>query len=162
MKMDLDLDGLDAAIIALRNAQPNIKKSTAPVMEAYAKEISTKSSAFASDHRHPSGLFSGARGRRLPAAPYLITQRGPFYWTVSTPGGQWGKAVAMAEFASFGYDPKGENFVKQLTKEYGRAGGSGHGRILYATGDATYNAFMARMGAAIKTAEAETQKEMEA
>lgn len=134
VKLDVKLTGIEAAVRALGNVQPDLKRFTAPVIEKYAKEIASRAKAGANTS-HPSNLFRKSGTGRTLTPCYATKKNGEFYWIVQTPGGEVGKVEAMAEFMASGFTPQGAALVRALNKVYGRQGGSGGGRILYAARD---------------------------
>lgn len=158
--VDIKLDGLDTALRGLLDAQPQMKKATAPVLKQIAQSIRSRarSSVVVA---HPRNFFraSGHNGARL--SPSYRTKRvGEFWWTVQTPSSEAGAREAMAEFMAASANPQGAALVRALTGVYGRPGGSGGGRILYKARDDMDAEMAAKLEAAVEKAAAEIEKEV--
>lgn len=155
--LDIKLDGVDRVSMALRNAQRTLKGDTVPVMEAAARAIA--SGAISRALQHPSGLWRSGRGR-LASPRYDVRKRGTYWLGVETPGGTAGRAEAMSEFARLSVSPQGEAMVRVLDGTYGRGGGSGNGRILWAAADDLADSIVSDIQAATDRAAADIEKQM--
>lgn len=158
--VEIKLDNLDAAMLGLFHAQPQLKKATAPVLAQIAKDIRSKARAGVNT-AHPRNFFvaPGHKGARLSPS-YRTKKQGDFWWTVMTPNSNAGMREAQAEFASSGITPQGRALVSALTSTYGRPGGSGGGRILYKARDEIEAEAAARLEAAVAAAASEIEKEV--
>ena len=153
----VELAGADRVSEALGQAKPVLKERTVPVMRAAAESIAQAATSRAK--QHPSGLWS--QGRKSPAAPsYRVRKAGAFLFKVQTPGGAAGRAEAMSEFARLATRPQGGALVRELDALYGRPGGSGGGRILWAAADEVADGIVADIDAATAAAASEIEKLM--
>ena len=144
----IEMTGADATLAALRDAQPELKKATQPVLKQIAQDIRKK--ARAGVVRHPSGLWRG-----LPGASYRTKAMGEFWYQVYTPGTPVGRAEAISEFARRGWTPQGSALVRGLNEYYSRSSG---GRILYKARDDMDAEMQARIEAAVAQAAAEIER----
>lgn len=156
--VEIRLDGLNTALRGLNNAQPQLKKATAPILGEIAKSIRSRARAGV-NVSHPRNFFVGNGGTRLSPS-YRTNKRGEFWWTVQTPSGASGAREAQAEFAASGTTPQGAALVRGLTSVYGRAGGSGNGRILYKARDEIDASAAAKLEAGVAKAAAAIEKEV--
>ena len=138
LDFDIQLDGTDRVAAALHDAKPTLKEHTVPIMEQAASTIAR--AAMFRAQQSPTGLWakwsraSHEYGR--PASPtYRDKRRGPYWFRVETPGTAAGRAEAISEFARLATRPQGAALVQTLNSLYGRPGGSGGGRILWAAAD---------------------------
>ena len=156
----IELDNLDTALRAFSNAQPELKKLTAPVLGEIAKDIRKRARGNV-ETDHPRNFFhaSGSHGARLSPS-YRTQKRGEFWWAVQTPSGEAGGREAQAEFAASGSTPQGAALVRALSSVYGRPGGSGGGRILYKARDDIDAEAAAKFEATVAAAAAEIEKEV--
>lgn len=126
---DISLDKQAIAQMKHRLAQSpdTVKLNVSVVAERFANEIASSAAGRAT--RHPSGLWKGAGGARYNVKPF----DGGF--SVRTPGGKAGRALAMSEFAlrfkPTKNAPRGTGLGDTLTGIYGAPG-----RILWASYDA--------------------------
>lgn len=130
--IEIQVDGLDAALLALSRSQRTLKEETAPILNEIAKDIRKRARANV-NISHPRNFFVSKSARLTPS--YRIKQQGEFWWTVQTPSGNAGAREAQAEFAAQGHSPQGRALVSALTSVYGRSGAPGNGRILYKARD---------------------------
>lgn len=149
----LDIEGVDAVFAGLRDAQPQLKRATIPVLEQAAENVRARATSLV--QRHPSGLWKGAGG-----ASYRTRKKGEYWWQVLTPGTKAGRAEAISEFSANGYSWRGENLVKGLNAYYGRSGGAGGGRILWAARDELDAQIISELQAAVNAAAAAIQSEV--
>ena len=158
--VSLKMDNLDYALRALSNAQPELKKATAPVLKEIAQLLRSRARANV-NVSHPRNFFraSGHNGARLRPS-YRTKQMGEYWWVVQTPSTEAGAREAMAEFMARGMKPQGAALVRALNAVYGRSGGSGGGRILYKTRDEIDAEAAAMFEAAVAKAAADLQKEL--
>ena len=154
----VEVDGADRVAAALRDAQPTLKEHTVPVMEAAANSIASAAAARA--QQHPSGLWKPKRRGRAGAPGYRTKKVGPYWFRVETPGTVGGRAEAVSEFARLATSSQGAAMVGVLTSTYGRPGGSGGGRILWAAADEVADAIVADVAAATADAAAEIERNM--
>ena len=148
-KYDIELTGVDVVKDALAGMQPELRKQTLPVLDEYASKIAEQ--AMGTAQPHPSGLWDAGGGRSL-SPRYRVVKRGTFLIGVQTPGGAVGATEAISEFAHGGITPQGAALVRALSWTYGRAGGSGGGRILWQAADALSDALEADFKAAAEAA----------
>lgn len=148
-KYDIQVTGIDVVKDALSGMQPELRKHTLPVLDEYAEKIATEAAGTAQPH--PSGLWQADGGRTL-SPRYRTVKRGTFLVGVQTPGGAVGRAEAISEFAHGGTTPQGAAMVRTLSQTYGRAGGSGGGRILWQAADSLSDALEADFKAAAEEA----------
>lgn len=156
--IEIQLDGLSTALRGLNNAQPQLKKATAPILGEIAKSIRSRARAGVNTS-HPRNFFVGNGGARLSPS-YRTSKRGEFWWTVQTPSGDAGAREAQAEFAASGSTSQGAALVRGLTSVYRRAGGSGNGRILYKARDEIDASAAAKLEAGVAKAAAVIEKEV--
>lgn len=156
-KYDIQVTGIDTVRNALSGMQPELRKQTLPVLDRYADQIA--STAMATAQPHPSGLWHTAGGRTL-TPNYRVIKRGTFLIGVQTPGGAVGRAEAMSEFAHGAFTAQGAAMVRSLSETYGRAGGSGGGRILWQAADSLSDALEADFKAAAEEAAANVEGRM--
>ena len=151
--LDLKLDGVDRVSHALKNAQPTLKRDTVPVMQAAAETIARGAEARAT--QHPSGLWRSGRGR-LMNPRYSTRKRGEYWFSV-----QSGNAPeAISEFARLAVTSQGAAMVRELDSVYGRGGGSGNGRILWAAADDLADGIIDQIQAATDVAARDIEKQM--
>ena len=153
----VEVDGLDRVNAALRRVQPNLRDATIPVMENAAREIAAGAQVRVTGH--PSGLWKSDSGRSLTPS-YRTARKGTYLFKVKTPGTQAGRAEAMSEFARLAVTKTGAAMVRALTASYGRPGGSGGGRILWAEADEVSEGLMAQIESAVARAAERTEGEM--
>ncbi|WP_225749214.1 hypothetical protein [Paraeggerthella sp. Marseille-Q4926] len=133
LDVDVKIGGIDAVSAALRGAQPEVRRATVPVMEMAARSIASRATSIANPSS-PHNLWRGSRGASLRPR-YAADRRGPYWFRVETPGGNVGKAEAIAEFSRLAVTPQGGALVSALTSAHGRPGGAGNGRILWRAAD---------------------------
>lgn len=151
--LDIRLDGVDRVSAALKNAQRTLKADTVPVIQSVAKAVA--SGARSRAVRHPSGLWRSGNGRSLSPS-YSTRKRGEYWWSV-----QAGNAPeAISEFARLSVTPQGAAMVRALDDAYGRGGGSGNGRILWATMDDMADSLVSQVQAATDRAASDIEKQM--
>lgn len=169
---EVELDGIDAVNAALRKVQPHLREATVPVMQELADEI-----AAGAKHRlnidHPGNLFkrpgghvgrpaSGSRPRRhgTYAGDYIVEKGGAYLFRVHSLGGKAGRAQALTEWARLAVTGQGAALVRALDSVYGRSGGSGNGRVLWAAADDIGAGAAQRIQAAVDEAAAAIQSDM--
>ena len=155
---EVELDGVDRVSAALADAQPTLRERTVPVMQAAAESLASAATARA--QQHPSGLWKPRRRGRAGAPSYRVKKEGPYWFRVETPGTVGGRAEAISEFARLALRPQGAALVDALTSTYGRPGGSGGGRILWAAADEAADAIVAEVAAATAAAAADIERKM--
>lgn len=155
--LDMKLDGVDRVSLALRNAQRTLKGDTVPVMEAAAERIASGATSRAV--QHPSGLWRTPRGRTV-SPRYNVRKAGEYWFRVETPGSNAGRAEAVSEFARLAVTPQGAAMIRALDSAYGRGGGSGNGRILWATADDIADSIIDEIQAATDVAAKHIEKNM--
>jgi len=155
--LDMKLDGVDRVSMALNNAQRTLKGDTVPVMQAAAEKIARGAEARAT--QHPSGLWRSGRGR-LASPRYNVKTAGPYWFRVETPGSNAGRAEAMSEFARLAVTPQGAAMVRTLDSTYGRGGGGGNGRILWAAADDLADGIVDEIQTATDKAAKDIEKQM--
>lgn len=158
LDFSFELDGTDRVAEALRRAQPVLKERTVPVMREAANTLASAAAARA--QRHPSGLWKPKARGRAGAPGYRVKQAGPYWLRVETPGTVGGRAEAISEFARLALRPQGAAMVSTLDETYGRPGGSGGGRILWAAADEAADAIVADVAAATEAAAAQIERNM--
>ena len=152
-QLDMRLEGVDKVSMALRNAQPTLKKDTVPVMRAVADAVAAGAAGRAV--QHPSGLWRSGRGRTL-SPKYQVRKRGEYWFSV-----QSGNAPeAISEFARLAVTSQGAAMVRALDNAYGRGGGSGNGRILWATMDDMADSLVDQIQAATDVAAKDIERQM--
>ena len=154
---DIELEGTDRVYAALRDVQPSVREKTVPVMEKWAERIAEGARGRAVPH--PSGLWSSGRGQSL-APDYREKKRGSYLFSVETPGTAAGKAEAISEFARLAVTDRGAAMVRALDAAYGRGGGAGGGRILWAEYDDDEDALIADIDEAVDAAAGKIDEEM--
>lgn len=151
------LTGTDKVSAALANAQPTLKEATVPAMRQAADSIAQ--GAMSRARQSPSGLWR--QGGKRPASPsYRVRKRGEYLFGVQTPGTRAGRAEAISEFARLSTTSQGASLVRTLDSLYGRPGGSGGGRILWAAADELADSIVSDIEAATARAAAEIEREM--
>ena len=155
--LDIKLDGVERVSMALHNAQPTLKADTVPVMQAAAEKIARGAESRAT--QHPSGLWRTSRGR-LVSPKYNAKKVGEYWFRVETPGTNAGRAEAISEFARLSVTSQGAAMVRALDSAYGRGGGGGNGRILWATADDLADGIVDEIQAATDTAAKHIEKQM--
>lgn len=163
LDVDVRLDGTDRVAQALRDAQPKLKERTVPVMQRAAADIARN--AMFRARQEPEGLWSrwsrARRGYLSPASPtYRDKKKGEYWFRVETPGTAAGRAEAVSEFARLAVKPQGAALVRTLDSLYGRPGGSGGGRILWAAADDAADRIVSDIGRAAEQAAADIEREM--
>lgn len=158
LDFNVELDGADKVSEALRRAQPILKENTVPVMEAAAKGIAQAAASRA--RQSPSGLWKAGRSNRPARPSYRTRKRGEYMFGVQTPGTAAGRAEAISEFARLAVRPQGAAMVRALDSLYGRPGGSGGGRILWAAADEMADSIVADIESATAAAASEIEREM--
>ena len=158
--VEIQLDNLDTALLGLSRAQPQLKKATAPILGEIAKDIRSKARANVNPS-HPRNYFvaRGSHGARLSPS-YRTKKQGEFWWVVQTPSSEAGAREAQAEFSARGATSQGAALIRGLTSTYGRAGGSGNGRILYKARDEIDASAAAKLEAGVIKAAAAIEKEV--
>lgn len=153
VEIDMDLKGTDKVAMALRNAQRTLKGDTVPVMRAAAREIASgaRSRAVA----HPSGLWRGSGGTGMNPS-YSVRKKGEYWFSVMADHAP----EAISEFARLSVTPQGAAMVRALDWAYGRGGGSGNGRILWAAADELADSIVSDIQAATDRAAAGIEKQM--
>ena len=154
---DIELEGTDRVYAALRDVQPSVREKTVPVMEKWAERIAEGARGRAVPH--PSGLWSSGRGQSL-SPDYREKKRGSYLFSVETPGAAAGKAEAISEFARLAVTDRGAAMVRALDAAYGRGGGAGGGRILWAEYDDDEDALIADIDEAVDAAAGKIDEEM--
>ena len=156
-ELDITLTGVDRVSMALRNAQRTLKSDTVPVMSAAADRIARGAESRA--RQHPSGLWRSGRGR-LASPRYNVRKGGEYLFKVETPSGVAGRAEAISEFARLSVTSQGAAMVRALDSAYGRGGGSGNGRILWAAADDLADSIVSEIEAATAKAASDIEKQM--
>lgn len=157
LEVEVKLDNLDAALLGLSRAQPQLKKATAPILGQIAKTLRSRARANVVTG-HPSNYFKAGGSRLSPS--YRTKQNSPYYWVVQTPSSNAGARESQAEFAHTGHTAQGRALVRGLTSVYGRSGGSGSGRILYKTRDELDAELASKLEAGVAQAAAAIEKEV--
>ena len=152
-ELDLKLDGADKVSIALRNAQKTLKKDTVPVIKAAADTIAQ--GALARAFQHPSGLWRSSGGRTISKS-YSVRKRGEYWYSVQADNAP----EAISEFARLATTSQGAALVRYLDFAYGRGGGSGNGRILWAAADDLADGIIDQIQAATDVAAKDIEKQM--
>ena len=155
--LDMKLDGVERVSMALNGAQRTLKADTVPVMQAAAERIAT--GAMSRARQHPSGLWRTSRGR-LVSPKYNTKKVGEYWFRVETPSGDAGRAEAISEFARLAVTNQGAAMVRALDSTYGRGGGSGNGRILWAAADDLADSIVDEIQAATDVAAKHIEKNM--
>lgn len=158
LDFNVELTGADKVSAALLHAQPILKENTVPVMQAAAEAIAQGAASRA--RQHPSGLWKTGRSGRTASPSYRVRKRGEYLFGVQTPGTAAGRAEAISEFARLAVTSQGAALVRQLDALYGRPGGSGGGRILWAAADELADSIVSDIDAATAAAAAEIEREM--
>lgn len=158
LDFSVELTGADRVSAALRRAQPILKENTVPVMQAAAESIAQGAASRA--RQSPSGLWGAGRSGRMASPSYRVRKRGEYLFGVQTPGTAAGRAEAISEFARLAVTPQGAGMVRVLDALYGRPGGSGGGRILWAAADELADSIVSDIDAATAAAAAEIEREM--
>ena len=158
LDLSVELGGADRVSAALEHAQPVLKENTVPVMQQAAEAIAQGATGRA--RQSPSGLWRTGGSRRLAAPRYRVRKRGEYLFGVQTPGTAAGRAEAVSEFARLAVTAQGAGMVRTLDALYGRPGGSGGGRILWAAADELADSIVADIEAATAQAAAEIEREM--
>ena len=151
-EMDIQLDGVDRVSMALRDAQKTLKGDTVPVIKAAADKIA--SGALSRVRSHPSGLWTSG-GRTLQPG-YKVRKRGEYWYSVQAQGAP----AAISEFARLAVTSQGAAMVRALDWAYGRGGGSGNGRILWAAADDLADSIVSDIQAATDRAAGHIEKQM--
>lgn len=154
----MKLDGTDRVSAVLRRMQPVLKKNTLPVMREAANRIASGATSRA--RQHPRNLWRPKGGGRSPSPSYRVTEPGPYWLRVETPGGVAGKAEDMSEFMRLAMTPRGAALVRGLDAVYGRGGGSGNGRILWAAADELSDSIVDGIEDAVVRAAGDVEREM--
>ena len=155
--LDLKLDGVERVSMALNGAQRTLKRDTVPVMQAAAETIARGAEARAT--QHPSGLWRWGT-KRLASPRYNTAKVGEYWFRVETPSGTAGRAEAVSEFARLAVTGQGAAMVRELDSVYGRGGGSGNGRILWAAADDLADGIIDQIQAATDVAAKDIEKQM--
>lgn len=158
LDFEVKLDGADRVSAALRDAQPKLRERTVPVMEQAANDIARAAVFHA--RQHPSGLWKQGRRGQLASPSYRVSKKGGYWFRVETPGNAAGRAEAISEFARLATSSQGAALVRQLDSLYGRPGGSGGGRILWAAADEQADKIVADIERAAEQAAADIEREM--
>lgn len=159
-RVEVKLDGMDAALRGLADSQPRLRQATAPVLQSIAQRIRSRARAGFNVY-HPHNFFraKGKHGAKLSPS-YRTKQMGEYWWAVQTPGSEAGAKEAQAEFMARSANPQGAALVRALSSVYSRPGGSGGGRILYKARDEMEAEAIALINAAVAKAAAEIEKEV--
>lgn len=155
--LTIDMSGADKVAVALSNAQKTLGENTRPVMQKAAETIAGGAASRAV--QHPSGLWRGRNGRSL-SPKYNTKAKGAYLYKVETPGTDAGRAEAISEFARLAVTPQGASMIRALDNAYGRGGGSGGGRILWASADEIADGIISDIEAATDKAAKEIEKQM--
>ena len=169
---EVELDGLDAVNAALRKVQPHLRDATVPVMAELAEQIARGAKARL-QLDHPGNLFrrtggrvgrpaAGSRARRhgTYSGDYVVEKGGSYLFRVHSLGGRVGKSQALAEWARLAVTGQGAGLVRALDSVYGRSGGSGNGRVLWAAADEVSAGAAARIQQAVDEAAARIESDM--
>ena len=171
-KVRVELSGVDAVNAALRKVQPHLREHTVPVMRQLAAEIAAgakerlRIDSPSNLFRRTGGKVGRPAGNRRPRrrgtynATYLVEQPGAYMFRVRTGSGKAAKPQALAEFARNPMTGQGRGLVNALDAVYGRSGGSGNGRVLWAVADEVTAGAAAWIQEAVDAAAAQTQSEM--
>ena len=151
--LDIKLDGVDRVSMALRNAQKTLKGDTVPVIKAAADAIAQ--GAVSRAVPHPSGLWR-MRKRKNTAPDYRSEKKGEYLWKVTAAS----PAEAISEFSRLSVTTQGAAMVNVLNDLYGRGGGSGGGRILWATVDNIQDSLVEQIQAATDVAAKHIEQQM--
>lgn len=127
-KYDIQLEGAAEKAGHFKGLNFRMQNEVGDTIAEQGEKVSL--SAVGRVNRHPSGLWRKAGSPRYP-----VKRKSALSVIVQTPGGAVGKAEAISEFAADYKTGQGRNLVNVLTSTYGRPGGSGGGRILYAAYD---------------------------
>lgn len=153
LEMEVELLGATYVSKALQNAQKTLKKDTVPIMEEIADSVASRATARAVPH--PSGLYR--MRKRADSTPLYFTEKvGPYCFKVSTKG----PGEAISEFARLSVVNQGTAMVTILNDLYGRGGGSGGGRILWATMDDMAGSINDQIQAAVDAAAKDIEQQM--
>jgi len=155
--LDMKLEGIERVSMALNGAQKTLKADTVPVIQAAAERIARGAEARAV--QHPSGLWRTAKGRTV-SPKYNVTKVGEYWYRVENPGSTAGRAEAISEFARLAVTSQGAAMVRALDWVYGRGGGSGNGRILWAAADDLADSIVSDIQAATDRAAGHIEKQM--
>ena len=155
--LDMKLEGVDRVSMALNGAQRTLKGDTVPVMQAAAERIARGAEARAT--QHPSGLWRWGT-KRLASPRYNPKKVGEYWFRVETPGTNAGRAEAISEFARLPVTGQGAAMIRALDSAYGRGGGGGNGRILWATADDIADSIIDEIQAATDVAAKHIEKNM--
>jgi hypothetical protein len=135
-------NGAQVAISALESAPYAIKEQAGAEIRTFGQKLANEAAAAAK--RHPSGLWKNAGAARYSLARTdLLTVR--VQSPVMSVNSGVGKALVMSEFAHNA--PKRPDFVKTLTKIYGRDGTKG--RILWAAYDSGESGYISDIEKAV-------------
>lgn len=154
----VELTGADKVSQALHDAQKTLGKRTSPVMKDAAQKIADSAKSRA--QQHPSGLWRPGGRRRAAAPSYRVKKNGRYLYKVETPGTDAGRAEAISEFARLAVTTQGAALVRELDSLYGRPGGSGGGRILWASADEMADQIVADIEGATAEAAADIEHAM--
>lgn len=172
-ELEVLLDGIDAVNAALRKVQPHLRDATVPVMYDIAYEIAEDAKRRLNIN-HPHNVFrintrgrvgrppAGAKvyGRGTYSGDYEVQKVGQYMYCVHSMGGKEGRAQALTEWARLAVTGQGAALVRALDGVYGRAGGSGNGRVLWAAADDIGAGAAQRIQAAVDEAAAAIQSDM--
>lgn len=151
--LEMDLDGVDRVSMALRDVQKTLKKDTVPVMRAAAQIIARGAKSRA--RKHPSGLWRGSGGAAVNPS-YSVRKGGEYLYKVYADNAP----EAISEFARLAVTSQGAAMVRTLDWTYGRGGGSGNGRILWAAADDLADSIVDDIQAATDRAASDIEKQM--
>ena len=151
--VDIKLTGVDRVSRALQDAQKTLKRDTVPVIKAAADTIARGAQSRAVPH--PSGLYR-MRGRASSTPQYRVQKKGEYLFSVYAVGA----GEAISEFARLSTTTQGAAMVNVLDGLYGRGGGSGNGRILWATVDDMEDGLVEQIYAAVDVAAKDIEKQM--
>ena len=153
--IDIRAEGMEETARAIGNVRVHVKEETLPVIREAAERVASRSVMRV--RPHPSNLW---RQRGSQVSPrYDVKQVGTFWARVETPSGAAGRAEAISEFAEAGRTAQGASLVHHLTRTYGRHGGTGNGRILWATWDEMAGSVYEAIDGAVARAAAKAGKE---
>lgn len=124
-----------ASVEALSKAPFEIKAKVSAEIEDVANQVA--SAAAGAIRMHPSGLWKG-----LSSGGYKVAKKTLLSIGVQSLGGAMGKAESMSEFSAIVHAPRGYWMIESFNKTYGRTGGSGEGRVLWAAYDAREDAYV--------------------
>lgn len=157
VNFSVEIGGLNGTLTALRDAQPQLKKATMPVMRKMAQRV--KAEAGARVTPHPSGLWRVPQyngGETLFSSSYYMSKRGDFWYQVHNGTGWEGRAKQIIEFARRPHSTSGQNLIRGINQHYPRPSG---GRILWAAYDDLQAELIEQFEQAVNEAAAAIEKE---